>query len=446
MPTTRINCPNCRQPIMSEVMQLFDVGENPNAKQILLSGAVNFIQCPNCGYQGQFPTPIVYHDPEKQLLLTFIPPEVNLPRPEQERIIGSLIQQVVNTLPQEKKKAYLFQPQQSLTMQGLVERILEADGITKEMIDAQQKRLHLIQQLLITSDESFGEVVEQEQENIDEDFFAILNRLVEASVASGDRNTAQSLVDLQRKLLPLTEYGQKIQAQTEEIEAAMKSLQDLGSEFTREKLLQLIIDAPSNTRLEALISLARPALDYSFFELLTARIESSKGEEKTKLNRLRGKILEITQEIDQQIEHRKDIARKNLETLLTVEQLELTIQQNIQAIDEYFVQVLNEELEKARKTGDLERSARLQQVAEILQRASTPPELEFIEELVQLPDDTAIRDRIDKNSQNINQEFLDLVMNLLSQSENDKELNEKLQTIYRYGLRVSMQTNLNSAQ
>ncbi|MFL7890904.1 MAG: CpXC domain-containing protein, partial [Anaerolineales bacterium] len=64
MPRTQINCPNCKQPIIADVQQLFDVAQDPEAKSRLLSGMSNFIQCQVCGYQGNLATPIVYHDPD----------------------------------------------------------------------------------------------------------------------------------------------------------------------------------------------------------------------------------------------------------------------------------------------------------------------------------------------------------------------------------------------
>ncbi len=54
----------------------------------------------------------------------------------------------VNAFPAEKRKGYLFNPQTMFTYQTLIDKILEADGITKEMIEAQQKRIGLIQRLL----------------------------------------------------------------------------------------------------------------------------------------------------------------------------------------------------------------------------------------------------------------------------------------------------------
>ena len=152
MPRTRINCPNCRQPIMADVQQLFDVNKDGSAKANLLSGMVNFVQCPNCAYQGKQATPIVDEDTAKEMLLTFVPPELGLPHAEQERMLGAMINQVVNNLAPEQRKGYLLRPQAQLTMQGLVERILEADGITREMIQAQQQRLNLLQRLLTVKD------------------------------------------------------------------------------------------------------------------------------------------------------------------------------------------------------------------------------------------------------------------------------------------------------
>ncbi len=108
MPKMQVNCPNCRQPLVADVQQLFDVNTDPSAKQRLLSGAYNLIQCQVCGFQGNLSTLVIYHDPEKELLLSFVPAEIGLPRNEQERIIGGLINQVINALPQEKRKGYFI--------------------------------------------------------------------------------------------------------------------------------------------------------------------------------------------------------------------------------------------------------------------------------------------------------------------------------------------------
>jgi hypothetical protein len=446
MPVTRINCPNCGKPFSAEVNQLFDVGHDPEAKQILLSGMVNVATCPSCGYQGPLSVPMVYHDPDKELLLTYIPPEVNLPRPEQERLIGSLIQQILNKLPQEKRKAYLLQPQSVLTMQGLIERVLEGDGITREMIQSQQQRIRLIQRLLGASEDVLKETVTQENALFDEEFFGILARLVETSTAAGDRASAQALVDLQRNLLPITDFGREIQAQSAEIEAAMKDLREIGQGLTRERLLDLLIEAPNETRLGALVSMTRPGLDYTFFQLLSERIEQSSEENKLTLINLREKLLEVTGAIDEQIEKHREVARQNLEILLKVEDIPSTVLQNMQALDDHFMEVLNQEIDSARKNGDIERSAKLSQVAQAIQQATTPPELELIEELIQLPDQEAIRARMVELQDHITPGFMEMLTGILSQSQSqqDPEVGKRLQEIYRTALKISMEANLNS--
>ena len=108
MPQTRTSCPRCHQPIMAEINQLFDTNIDPQAKQKILSGQFNIANCPNCGFKGTLSTPLVYHDPEKELLLTFFPPELGLPVNEQEKLIGPLINQAVNKLPIGKKKSLHF--------------------------------------------------------------------------------------------------------------------------------------------------------------------------------------------------------------------------------------------------------------------------------------------------------------------------------------------------
>ncbi|MDO9348071.1 MAG: CpXC domain-containing protein, partial [Anaerolineales bacterium] len=76
---SQISCPRCRQPILAQVEQLFDVTADPGAKQRLLGGVSNFAHCPHCGYSGALATPIVYHEAEKELLLTFFPGELSVP-------------------------------------------------------------------------------------------------------------------------------------------------------------------------------------------------------------------------------------------------------------------------------------------------------------------------------------------------------------------------------
>jgi hypothetical protein len=449
MTKTQVSCPNCRQPVVADVDQLFDVNADPSAKQRLLSGAFNLIQCKTCGYQGNLSTILVYHDPEKELLLTFVPPEIGLPRNEQERVIGGLINQVINKLPQEKRKGYLLNPQTALTMQGLVERVLEADGITREMIQAQQQRLSLLQRLASVADEAARiEMIKQEDALLDQDFFMLLSRLGETALASGDRESARQLAELQKSLISNSTYGRQLQTQSKEIETALADLQSAGKDLTREKMLELVIHAPNETRLSALVGLARPLLDYAFFQLLSERIDRARADGRARLVDLRAQLLEMTQEIDKQVETQRKQVRQLINAILQAPNMEEALSKALSAVDEVFEQEIESMLQESRDQGDLDRSGKLQKIIEILQKASAPPpEMALIEDYLDVADDEKRKQFLQDHSDQIDEGFMELLANLTVQTGagQDKELAERVMAANRQAIRFVMQRNLRNA-
>ena len=447
MPKTRINCPQCRQPIVADINQLFDVGLDPRSKQLLLSGQFNLAMCQNCGYQGNLSTPIVYHDPSKELLLTYFPPELG-PVNEQERLIGPLLKQVMDSLPQEKRKAYLFRPQNMFTIQTLIERILEGDGITKEMIQEQQKKLNLLQRLLTATDEVFAQIVQSEDQLIDADFFVLLGRLGESAIMAGEQDTAARLAEVQQNLMQTSTVGKQAKLHNDEVEAAIQTLQSIGDELTREKLLELFLQAPNDTRLSVMASLTRQGLDYEFFQLISSQIDSAQGEQREKLTTLRQKLVEITRAVDQQMEARLNQARNNLNELLKAPDVAAATQQNLAAIDEFFLRVLGEEIESARKSADLGRIGQLQKISNVIEQASQPPaEVELIEKLLSAEDDAALQSLLEDNRNTVvSPTFVDTMTNLVAQfsngEEQPQEVKDQLQWVYESVLRFSMESKL----
>ena len=295
MPQTQIACPRCRQMIAANIEQLFDVTQDPQAKQRLLGGASNMARCPHCGYQGRLATPVVYHDNEKELLLTFFPPELGMPLNEQEKMIGPMIKQITDRLPPEKRKGYLLKPMPNFTYDSMIQTILGKDGITPEMLKAQQDRVMLVEKLIQTSTADVrSELIKQNESLFDEQFFALFSRLAQSAMGSGQEPVARQLVDLQKQLLEETEFGRGLKESVGEMEAAQKSLQEVGQGLTREKLLELVIAAPSDARVRAYVSMARGGMDYQFFQLLTEKIEKASADEKVKLEALREKLLGFT--------------------------------------------------------------------------------------------------------------------------------------------------------
>ncbi len=452
MPKTQIACPRCRQSIPAQVEQLFDVTSDPAAKQRLLGRVSNYARCPFCGFEGPLATPIVYHDNDKELLLTYFPPELGLPVNEQEKLAGPMITQVTNKLPAEKRKGYLLRPQSFLTYQSMIEKILEKDGVTKEMLDDQQKRVGLIQRLMeATSPEVRSAIIKENTALLDETFFALFNRLLEAALQSGQQSAAQAMAALQEELLENSEYGRKVRAQMGELEAAVKTLQEAGQGLTREKLLDVFLSAPSEARLQALVSMTRNGLDYSFFQILTERIGQSSGEERAKLEDLRTKVLEYTNQIDKAVEQQMKQAGQMIESLLAAPDIAQATVQNLAAFQsDVVVQVLETKLQEASRKKDEARIQKLQQVVAVLQQASTPPELALINELLEAADDeTVLAHKLQEHEAEISEEFSGMIAGLMNQVEqqaekdpNSGEILKRLETLYRVLLKKSMQKNL----
>ena len=459
MPQTQVNCPQCRQPFLADVQQLFDVGENPQEKQLFLAGAFNIAKCPHCGFEGMLSMPLVYHDPSKELLLTYFPPEIGLAFEEQNKSIGPLINKVVNNLPQEKRKGYLFSPKTMLTIQVMLETILEADGITKEMIKAQEERMNLIQKLLAESEDTAIETIHSEDEMIDGDFFRILSRLMEAAFSSQDEKLTEKLTDLQNLLFENSTKGKELDLQRKDIEETVKSLQEFGEGITREDLLELVVKSDSDTKLRTIARLARPGLDYLFFQQLSERIDRARPKGRIRLINLREKLLEYTEEIDKDISHRSEIAMKNVETLLQADDIKSALEQNLAAVDEFFIQAVTQSLEKARKEGDLDHSARLQQILDVINELSSPPEeFKLIEKLIEVADDKEkLISAINQMGDEITPELIEMANMILAQTlesikqvegedkTEQQEVLERLQAVYDGIVGFSMRRNLSSS-
>ncbi len=448
MPRIQTTCPRCHQPIVAEVQQLFDINTDPTAKQRLLSRSTNVSQCQACGYEGMMSVPVVYHDPEKELLLTYFPPELGLPVNEQERQIGPLINQVVNALPAEKRKGYLFRPQTMLTYQTLIDRILEADGITKEMMEAQQKRINLIQKLITTpAPEDRKKVILDNTELVDGNLFAIFSTLIESASMQGDEKSAQMLSAINKELLEQTEFGRELLAQNQEAQTAIKALQEASKGgLTREHLLNILLEIKSLSALTTVVSLTRNGLDYQFFQSLTERIEKETGEIKQKFTDLREKLLKITRDYDLEVNKHIAAAEKLLDTILADTDLEESVKKHINEIDEFFSQAIRTAFDKANQSGDTARLEKIQKLTSVIEKVSAPPpELDLIQKLVDAKDEGERHKIIEENGAMITDELLQALNSIIAEGQSRKEspeLIQVLESIYKEALRFSMEKKL----
>ena len=192
-----------------------------------------------------------------------------------------------------------------------------------------------------SSPEASHEILKQESALLDAEFFSIFNRLMEGAAASGQEQYIAQMDAIQKQLLAESEYGRKITEQAKEVQEALKTLQAAGKNLDRDKLLDILIAAPNDDRLNALVSMTRPGLDYTFFQSLTERIEKKTGDERKRLEGLREKLLEITRRFDQRAEEEFKRANELLNTLLAADDIQQATASHIQEINDAFIQVLN---------------------------------------------------------------------------------------------------------
>ncbi len=418
--TTTISCPVCGQPFSAILEQIIDVGSDPGAKERLLSGRINLITCPHCGYRGMVGTPLMYHDPAKKLAITYVPMELNLGTPEREKLVGDLTNAVMRSLPEEAPKGYLLQPQMALTLQSLVDQVLEADGITKEMLEAERHKADLINQLADANSEERERLLAENQELFDLGFLELLTAASQAASQSNDSRRALRLLNIRSHLLETTEAGQRLKAQQEAFEEVSQDLQALGEQITRQQFVDLIVDYAGNEpKLDALATIGRTLLDYTTFQELSNRIDNTDdNEQQALLTEARERLLEISALFEQQSRALLARAKDTLKILLQASDIQTAIRNNLNRIDDLFLQVLRATLEEADRAKRTEEANKLRQIRdEILQliQASSPPEIQLINQLLSAETEDESLQLLQSHASEVNEQLLDIMGQLAEQ-------------------------------
>jgi hypothetical protein len=414
---TTLGCPRCGQSFSAIIEQLIDVGRDPQAKARFLSGRVNMVTCPQCGHTMAVGTPLLYHDPGKELLIIHVPMELDIPTAERERIIGDMTVRLTNNIPQEQRRAYLLTPKQALTIPGMIDMILDADGVTAEEREAQREKMQVLNLFLQAGPDQWATLVQEQEQHIDADFLQMLAVTIENAAETGKPQLAEALIVLYNFMIQNTPVGQEmmraVQAQEETVRAVAEELQAMGDDMTREDFMDLVLDyAGDDQRIQAVAGLMRPALDYQFFQDLTARIDAQTGEERQMLEDLRQRLLDLTSAIDQQTQAVLRRAADTLRVILNSEDIDAAIKPRLDQIDDTFMAVLQANIQAAVEHND-ERTAErlqlvLQKVLDIL-RESAPPQMRFINELMAAETDEEAEELIVTRAPEFGPELLDLM-------------------------------------
>jgi hypothetical protein len=414
---TSLACPRCGHAFQAIIEQIIDVGSDPQAKARFLSGHVNIVTCPNCGHMLAVGTPFLYHDPDKDLLLIHVPMELNISTEERERVIGDLTRRLTDRIPPEKRKGYLLQPRQALTVPGMIDMILDADGITAEMREAQREKMRVMEMFLQVSPDQWPALAEEQQAHLDIEFIQMIAATAENASETGHGPMAEGLVGLYNWMLGNTDAGQALvqtaRDQEDIVREVTQELEQLGQQITREKFTDLVLRyADDEQRIQALVGFMRPAFDYQFFQELTGIIERASGEEQEQLADLRERLLELTSIIDQQTEMVMQRAVDTLRVILASEDIDAAIRPRLDMIDDTFLAVLQANIQNAVQRKDSATAERLQlvmqKVLEIL-RENAPPQIRLINDMLSTDNDNEAHALIAEQAPQFGPELLELM-------------------------------------
>ncbi|MBN1179745.1 MAG: hypothetical protein JXD18_11055 [Anaerolineae bacterium] len=414
----RVNCPSCGQPFGTPVEQIIDVEVDPSAKSRVLTGQVNVAVCPHCGAMGGLSVPFLYHDPARELALVMMPMEAGRTEVERQKVIGALSRAVMSQMPPEQRKGYLLNPQVFFSLDSVVKKVLEAEGITEEMIEAQRAKLELLQMLMATPVEERPALVQENAALLDAEFFQIMHANMAQVESIGRQDVLRGLLDLRAMLFEETEMGRRLAVQA-------RAVQTLRENPTREKLLSLLVEVEDRETREVLVTLGQSLMDYFFFQSLTRRIEEQKdATERQRLEALRKEVIDIREDLRVQMQQVFAEKESLIHDLLVSENRELLARRRMADMDELFFSVLVAERERAQEAGDVEAAAELEAVWKLvmgLVEASVPPEVRFLEEIMGAEDEAALRAIFEQNQQFVNPALLDLLTQVEAQLQEQGE-------------------------
>jgi len=427
---TQLTCPNCQTPYPAQVFQLLDVGQQPELKEYILSGQLNMAQCPNCGASGQVSTPLVYHDPAHELFMTFVPPEMNMDQVQREQIIGSMVRQIMEVTPQEQRKAYMLQPQTILTFQTFMENILETEGITKEMIARQREQSELLSKLANADLDVRDFLLEENMNLLDEQFFAMLQQIIDYAAQANDDEQMVKLTNLRAKLMVDTPVGKEIEKRQIALHGFSRDVKAQGGGVSADLLLKhILINQDDDAIIDAIVMTGQDALRYEFFQQFSTEIEKvEKDGDLVKAQRLtdiRTRLVKMYDDMREQSNRMMAEAAETLTMLLEAPDMQMAVTENFQRLDDAFMYFLIQRINQADEAGNADQVAQLRQIQELIAstaESQVPPEIRLLNQMLESPSDAEREQILDENPQMVAEEMLQVLDAVQQQVEQQGQL------------------------
>lgn len=412
---TQMSCPRCQTPFNAEIHQVVDVGRNPQLKYELLNGTLNLFSCPNCGTTGQLATPILYHDPEHEMFMVHVPMEMNLPHQEQQQLIGKLVQEAMNQIPPEQRRGYMLQPQEIISYQTFMEKILETEGVTPEMIARQKEQARLLQTMVGADKATLDSLLAEKADFIDETFFALLRSAIEAAQQREDKDLVK-LINLQARLYTQTDVGRELERRQSVLRRFQQDVRK-NEGLTPQILLDHVVrHYDDEGTVNALVAMGQSALNYDFFSLLTKEIEDQarqKNKEKAKsLTALRERLLALHNEMQQQSREILEGAMATLQAIVDSDNPAEAVRENIGLIDDTFMYVLAAMIAQNEQQGRQQEAAELKRVQDLIMEEAerqVPPQIRVINRLLRAESDEDQRRILDENRELVTPELVQML-------------------------------------
>jgi hypothetical protein len=181
-------------------------------------------------------------------------------------------------------------------------------------------------------------------------------------------------------------------------------------------------------------------LNYEFFTLLSEEIDerSQAGEQETaaRLTELRQELLDMQEAMRQQSQQMLANANETLQTILSAEDQQTAVREQMEKIDDAFMYLLSASIAKAEQEGQSVHALALRNVQSLIMNEveqQAPPEIQLMNRLIRAESEEEQRQILADNPQAASPQFLEMVTMVIGEVEaaGEEALVERLRQVQR---------------